>query len=124
MRRWNLERTGCDGVDKCADCSAVIPVRCEIVDRLVWNAALDPVEQALFRRLVLRQTELIPVPHRHRDRVVQNERPHEAKYQLHLAVHDICTVCNRPNINQQSNIGYLYTPYTLSQTVTHCHTGL
>jgi len=89
---FQTEHTWSDGVDERADGGSIVPVGCEIVDGFVWNAALNPLEQALLRRLV---AKLIAVPHRHRDGVVQDERPHQPQDQLHLAVHDIRTVCNQ-----------------------------
>ena len=93
-----VTRTWCDGVDERSDGRAVVPVCGKVVDRFVWNAALDPVEQALLGRAVVWQTgasELVSVPHRHRDGVVQDQRPHQTEDQLHLAVNDVRTVCNQ-----------------------------
>ena len=91
-----MYNTGCDGVDERSDRCAVVPVGGKVVDGLVRHAALDPVEQALLGRPVLRQTaaQFIAVPHRHRDAVVQDQRPDQAEDQLHLPVHDVRAVCN------------------------------
>jgi len=86
--------TWCDGVDESTDGRSVVPVRGEVVDRFVRYAALDPMQQALLRRLIGRlAAQIIAVPHRHRDGVVQDQRPHESEYELHLAVDDVRAVC-------------------------------
>jgi hypothetical protein len=97
--KMQLIVTWCHGIDESSDSSTVVPVRGEVVDRLVRDAGLDPVQQSLFRSLVGGRSpaELVAVPHRHRDRIVQDQRPHESEDQLHLAIDNIRTVCNTAN---------------------------
>ena len=93
----HYELTRSNGVDKGADDLAVLPVGGEVGDGSVWDFALDPVEQPLLGRLLLLQVGLafLVLPHRHRDGVVQNERPYQTEDQLQLAVYDVRRVCEQ-----------------------------
>ena len=58
--------------------SAVVQIRCEIVDVKLWQNGLEPSKYELFwRHLALA------------DLIVQDETPHETEYELYIAVDDI-----------------------------------
>ena len=97
--RWYCSRgdeahTGCESVDECSNGGAVVPVAREVGDVLLGDLAADPLEQALFGRLVLARCRVLVLPHRHRDGVVQDQRPDQAHYQLQLLINDVRTVCS------------------------------
>ena len=85
-----------NAVDEGADRPPVVPVGGEVGDWSVGQFVLNPAEQALLRRL-FRQlgAVLVVVPDRHRDGVVQDQRPHQAENQLQLVIDDVRTVCMR-----------------------------
>ena len=58
--------------------STVVQIRCEIVDVKLWQNGFEPSKYEFFRRHLALA-----------DLIVQNETPHEAEYELYIAVDDI-----------------------------------
>lgn len=77
---------------------------------------VDPGEQLLFRRLSRRRRRRLvgggSIPRgqlmrRHRDGVVQDERPHQSENQLGVAVDDVSAVCAMYAVTRTASIAGL-----------------
>ena len=89
-------QTRSTGVHQSANSDAVVPIGGEIIDWHIRHFGLNPVEQTLFRcwsTFLLVHRLIFAFPHWHRDRVMQDQCPHDATNQFHFAIHYVDTIC-------------------------------
>lgn len=108
--------TGCNGIDESTDGAPIVPVVREIGDGHIWDLTLDPAHEPAIKAIIITSyyrglmifqriplfgrgtlpvaAPIVPVPHGHRDGVVEDEGPYQSQNELQLAVRDIGRICS------------------------------
>lgn len=82
----NKGLTWSTAVNKSTQCFAILPVLIEVCDWQVGNFVLDPAQQPLLRSLLLCIIITFILPHWHRNGVVKDKGPYQAKDQLQVSI--------------------------------------
>lgn len=82
----NKGLTWSTAVHKSTQCFAILPVLIEVCDWQVRNFVLDPAQKPLLRGLLLCIIITFILPHWHRNGVVEDKGPYQAKDQLQIPI--------------------------------------